>query len=67
MNAISIDHVTKKFGDLIAVDDLSLHVEKGKITGLIGADGSGKTTLIRLIVGMLTPNAGKISVLELNM
>ena len=66
MDAIVVSHLTKMFSNLIAIDDLSLKIEKGKITGLIGADGAGKTTLIRLIVGMLAPKNGKISVLNLN-
>ena len=66
MDAIVVSHLTKMFSNLIAIDDLSLKIEKGKITGLIGADGAGKTTLIRLIVGMLAPKNGKISVIKLN-
>ncbi|MDO4177753.1 MAG: ATP-binding cassette domain-containing protein [Phascolarctobacterium sp.] len=63
MNAVSIKNVTKKFGDIIALDDLSLDFPTGKITGLMGADGAGKTTLLRLIIGLLLPNAGEISTL----
>ncbi|MCR5224720.1 MAG: ATP-binding cassette domain-containing protein [Alphaproteobacteria bacterium] len=66
MNTVEISHVTKKFGHLTAVDDLSLNIESGKITGLIGADASGKTTLIRLIIGMLRAECGEISVLGLD-
>lgn len=66
MNTVEISHVSKNFGDITAVDDLSLNIESGKITGLIGSDASGKTTLIRLIIGMLIPEFGKISVFGLN-
>ena len=66
MDTVTISHLTKKFNEAIAVNDLFLQIEKGKITGLIGADGSGKTTLIRLIIGLLLPDQGKISVLGLN-
>ena len=66
MSAIVVNRLTKTFSDLVAIDNLSLEVEKGRITGLIGADGAGKTTLIRLIVGMLVPKEGKISVLGLD-
>lgn len=66
MNAVKISHLTKKFSDTIAIDNLSLNIESGKITGLIGADGSGKTTLIRLIIGMLVAESGEISVNGLN-
>lgn len=66
MNTVSIENLTKIFGTTTAINDLSLNIEKGKITGLIGADGAGKTTLIRLIIGLLLPNSGKISILDLN-
>lgn len=65
-NTVEISHVTKKFANITAIDDLSLNIESGKITGLVGADGAGKTTLIRLIIGMLTADSGKISVLGLD-
>ena len=55
MQTVKILNLTKSFGKIRAVDSLSLDIEKGKITGLIGADGSGKTTLIRLITGLLIP------------
>jgi len=66
MNTVEISHLSKKFENLIAIDDLSLNIESGKITGLIGADASGKTTLIRLIIGMLKAEEGKVSVLGLD-
>ena len=66
MQTVKILNLTKSFGKIRAVDSLSLDIEKGKITGLIGADGSGKTTLIRLITGLLIPDGGEITVLGLN-
>lgn len=66
MNTVCIKNLTKTFGKTTAIDNLSLNIEKGKITGLIGADGAGKTTLIRLIIGLLLPDNGEISVLDLN-
>ena len=63
MQTVKILNLTKSFGKIRAVDSLSLDIEKGKITGLIGADGSGKTTLIRLITGLLIPDGGEITVL----
>lgn len=63
---VKIKNVIKTFGTQKAIDKLSLDIEKGKITGLIGADGAGKTTLIRLISGLLVSNSGEISVLGLN-
>ncbi len=66
MNTVEIKNLTKKFGSIVALDDLSLNIEKGKITGLIGADGAGKTTLLRLIIGLLSSDKGDISILGLN-
>ena len=66
MNTVTIKNLTKNFGDTIALDNLSLNIEKGKITGLIGADGAGKTTLLRTIIGLLLTNEGEIDVLGFN-
>lgn len=66
MNTVEIKNLTKKFGSSVAIDNLSLNIEKGKITGLIGADGAGKTTLLRTIIGLLLPNVGEINVLGFN-
>lgn len=63
MQTVKISNLTKKFNNLTAIDNLSLNIEKGKITGLIGADGAGKTTLIRLVIGLLLPDSGNIEVL----
>lgn len=64
---IEIKNLTKKFADNEpALNNLNLNIEKGKITGLIGPDGAGKTTLIRLIAGLLTPTEGQILTLGLN-
>lgn len=65
--AIEIKNLTKTFADAEpAINDLTLNIEQGKITGLIGPDGAGKTTLIRLIAGLLLPTSGKIATLGLN-
>ncbi len=66
MNTVEIKNLTKCFGAIKALDNLSLNIEKGKITGLIGADGAGKTTLLRLIIGLLTSDEGEISTLGIN-
>lgn len=66
MQTATIKNLTKKFGKITAIDNLSLNIEKGKITGLIGADGAGKTTLIRLITGLLLPDDGEITLLDFN-
>lgn len=68
INSIEINDLTKKFSetDSPAIDNLTLNIEKGKITGLIGPDGAGKSTLIRLVSGLLTPTEGTITTLGLN-
>ncbi len=60
MNFLSIEHVSKKFGDYKANDDISLSIQKGKIFGLLGPNGAGKTTLIRMITRILLPDSGTI-------
>jgi ABC-2 type transport system ATP-binding protein len=59
---IEASHLHKTFGATVAVDDLSLHVEAGEIYGLVGSDGAGKTTTIRLLVGALKPDSGEATV-----
>lgn len=67
-SSVTINNLTKIFPHSIspAIENLTLNIEKGKITGLIGPDGAGKTTLIRLIAGLLHPNEGEIDTLGLN-
>lgn len=60
------ENLTKRYGDLTAVNALSLTLESGKIVGLLGPNGSGKTTLIKMINGLLQPNSGSITVCEHN-
>lgn len=63
MQTVRIKNLIKTFGAITAINNISLDIEKGKITGLIGADGAGKTTLIRLIIGLLLPDSGDVEVL----
>ena len=63
MNALELDRVTKKYGTVVAVRDLSFSVERGEMFGLIGPDGAGKTTTIRLMCGLLKPDNGALRVL----
>jgi len=56
-------HLTKQYGDLVAVDDLSFEVEPGEVFGLLGPNGAGKTTTIRMILDIVPPDAGRITVL----
>lgn len=57
---LSVRNLTKKFGEFKAVNDLSMDVEKGKVTLLIGPNGSGKTTLLNCITGLLNYNEGEV-------
>ena len=58
--SLKIDHVTKRFGGVIALNDVSFDVTQGEIHGLIGPNGAGKTTTFYMTVGLVTPNEGKI-------
>jgi sulfate transport system ATP-binding protein len=58
--SILVRNVTKRFGDFVAVDDVSLEVESGSLTALLGPSGSGKSTLLRIIAGLESPDAGEI-------
>ena len=58
--ALEVDHVTMRFGGLVALDDISFSVPPGKVTGLIGPNGAGKTTLINIICGQTKPTSGRI-------
>ncbi len=62
MNAIQVDHLVKRFGTVTAVDDVSLAVRKGETFGFLGPNGAGKTTTIRLLTGVLTPDAGNVRI-----
>jgi ABC-2 type transport system ATP-binding protein len=55
---IEIRDLTRRFGDLIAVDHLNLTVSRGEIFGLVGPDGAGKTTTLRMLCGLIEPNSG---------
>ncbi len=61
---IRLEGVTKRFGDVVAVDEASLCVERGEVVALLGPSGCGKTTLLRLVAGFERPDAGAIEVAE---
>ena len=61
-NAVGIDGVSRAFGDVKAVDGLSLALAPGEIVGFLGTNGAGKTTTIKMITGLLRPDAGEVSV-----
>src|SRR6202021_2795887 len=59
---VRIEHVSKRFGDFVAVDDVSLGIRRGEIFCLLGGSGSGKTTLLRMLAGFELPSAGSIQI-----
>jgi sulfate transport system ATP-binding protein len=58
--AIEVSHVSKRFGDFVALDDVSITVGDGALTALLGPSGSGKSTLLRIIAGLETPDEGEV-------
>jgi ABC-2 type transport system ATP-binding protein len=58
MAVITIEGLTKRFGEVVAVDDLSFEVEEGTVVGFLGPNGAGKTTTLRMLLGLVTPTAG---------
>jgi ABC-2 type transport system ATP-binding protein len=62
-SAIETNHLVKRFGEVTAVDGLSLQVERGEIYAFLGLNGAGKTTTIRMLLGMIRPTAGEATVL----
>ncbi len=58
MNAIEVRHLTRRFGEFVAVDDLVFEVRRGEIFGFLGSNGAGKSTTIRMLCGLLRPTSG---------
>lgn len=61
-HSVVIDHLVKRFGDFIAVDDVTVNVAKGEIFGFLGPNGAGKSTTIRILCGLLGPTSGRATV-----
>jgi ABC-2 type transport system ATP-binding protein len=59
---ILVEGLTKRFGDVTAVDDISFSIDRGTVTGFLGPNGSGKTTTIRMIIGLARPSAGSATI-----
>ena len=57
---LELEGITKRFGDLVAVDDLSLQLQPGEVFGFVGSNGAGKTTTMRVVLGTLTPDRGNV-------
>jgi ABC-2 type transport system ATP-binding protein len=64
MPAIVLDRVTKQFGETIAVSNLSLTIERGAFVGLLGRNGAGKSTTLKMLTGLLAPTSGRITLLD---
>ncbi len=64
--AIFAENLTKRFGDLTAVDGITLRIKKGEIFGLVGPNGAGKTTTVNLLAGLLRPTSGKVEILGMD-
>ena len=62
MSYIQLNHVMKKFGDVIAIEDLNLSIEKGECFSMLGPSGCGKTTTLRMIAGFEDLDGGEIKV-----
>ncbi|MPZ53565.1 MAG: ATP-binding cassette domain-containing protein [Acidimicrobiia bacterium] len=60
---VEAEHVTHRFDDVVAVNDISLRVAPGEVVGLLGANGAGKTTLIRILLGLLSPTEGSVTIM----
>jgi ABC-2 type transport system ATP-binding protein len=61
-HAIVVEHLSRRFGEFVAVDDVSFDVARGEVFGFLGANGAGKSTTIRMLCGLLTPTSGRASV-----
>ncbi|WP_428741082.1 ABC transporter ATP-binding protein [Tenacibaculum sp.] len=61
-NVIEVESLSKKFGDFIAVNQISFHVKTGEIFGFLGANGAGKTTAMKMLIGISSPTSGKAKV-----
>jgi ABC-2 type transport system ATP-binding protein len=59
MSRVEVQNLTKRFGGVVAVDDLSFAVEPGRITGFLGPNGAGKTTTLRMLLGLVRPTSGR--------
>ena len=66
MEVVNISHLTKNYGDIAVVSDVSFDVKQGEIFGLVGPNGAGKTTLIEILEGLRVPDSGQATVLGLD-
>ncbi len=59
-NTLAIEHISKRYGDVVALDDLSFDVRPGEIFGFVGSNGAGKTTTMRIALGVLDADSGQV-------
>src|SRR6516225_1075180 len=64
--AIATENLTRRFGDLVAVQDVNLRVSSGQFFGFLGPNGAGKSTTIKMLTGLLAPTSGQLQILRLN-
>ena len=62
MSVIAFDGLTKRFGDVVAVDNLTVRLAPGRVVGLLGPNGAGKTTTLRMLLGLVAPTAGSATI-----
>lgn len=67
VNVIELEHIVKSYGDVIAVDGITLQVRKGEVLGIIGANGAGKSTTLEMMMGLRKPDSGSVRVLGMDM
>ncbi len=65
--AISTEHLSRRFGDLVAVDDMNLRVTAGQFFGFLGPNGAGKSTTIKMLTGLLAPSSGRMEILGIDL
>lgn len=63
---IEVNHITKKFGKVTAVDDFTLTVNRGSVLGIVGSNGGGKSTLLRIMSGVFDPDKGEVNINGIN-
>ena len=64
---LHVQHLVKRFGESVAVNDISFDIRQGEILGLLGPNGAGKTTTIQMLLGVVTPTAGSIQMFGLDL
>ena len=62
MASIAVERLTKRFGTVLAVDDLTFEIDSGTVTGFLGPNGAGKTTTLRMLLGLVTPSSGSATI-----